>query len=105
MCRVSMHSAALRPTGSPNKPKSDEVVGNELTVVLAGFFESQEKDDELLPPVCHLHKIVRFEFWLHVPVRIVCEGVEPAYAGTEFVESTNLSKNTRYDTTKSEAGS
>ena len=100
-----MHSAALRPTGSPNKPKSDKVVGHELTIVLAGFFEPQEKDDELLPPVCHLHKVVRFEFWLHVPVRIVYEGVEPAYANTKFVESTNLSKSTRYGTTKSGAGS
>ena len=49
------------------------MVGHELVIVLAGLFESQEKNNELLTLVRCLHEIVGLEFWFHIPVWIVYE--------------------------------
>jgi hypothetical protein len=54
----------------PNEPESDKVVGNEFFVVLAWFFETEKKDNELLAPVSCLHEVVSFQVRYHFPARI-----------------------------------
>lgn len=54
----------------PNEPECDNVVGNEFSVVLAWFFETEEEDDELLAPVSSMHEVVTFQVGYHIPVRI-----------------------------------
>lgn len=56
--------------GVPNEPESDKVVGNEFAVVLAWFFETEKKDNELLAPVSGVHEVVSFQVRYHIPVRI-----------------------------------
>ena len=56
----------------PNEPERDKVVGNEFGVVLARFFETEKKDNELLTPVSRLHKVVSLQVGEHIPVRITC---------------------------------
>lgn len=55
----------------PNEPESDKVVGNEFGIVLAWFFETEKKDNELLAPVSRMQEVVSFQVRNHIPVRIV----------------------------------
>lgn len=63
----------------PNEPECDNVVGNELGEVLAWFFETEKKDNELLAPVRSMHEVVSFQVRYHIPVRItygeVCQKI------------------------------
>lgn len=54
----------------PDEPECDNVVGNEFGVVLAWFFETEKKDDELLAPVSSMHEVVSLQVGHHIPVRI-----------------------------------
>lgn len=54
----------------PNEPECDKVVGNEFGVVLAWFFETEKKDNELLAPICRMHEVVSFQVRYHIPMRI-----------------------------------
>lgn len=56
----------------PNEPECDKVVGNEFAVVLAWFFETEKKDNELLAPVGRMHEVVSLQVRYHFPVRIAC---------------------------------
>jgi len=54
-----------------HKPESDDMVSDKFVIIFARFFETKDEDDELLAPVCGLHKVVTFELGFHVPVRVV----------------------------------
>lgn len=55
----------------PDEPKSDNMVGDKFAVVLAGFLEAKDEDEELLAPVGRLNKVVALEVGSHAPMRVV----------------------------------
>ena len=81
----------------PDEPERDKVVSNELIVVLTRFFETEEKDDELLAPVSRMHEIVTFQIGYHLPVGVAYEyGSEGKDKAGKY--DGDLSKNAPSDT-------
>lgn len=60
---------------SPDEPEGNKVVSNQLIVILAGLLKPEKEHNQLLTPIRGLHEIVGLQFWLHVPVRVVCRGM------------------------------
>lgn len=55
----------------PNEPDSDDVMGYELSIILARLFKFQHKHDELLTPIRCLHEIISLQLGLHIRMGIL----------------------------------
>jgi len=47
------------------------MVRNKFLVVLAGFFQAESQNKQLLAPIRELDEVVHLEFWFQIPVRII----------------------------------
>lgn len=78
----------VRPT---DQPQGYEVMSDQLVVVLARCFETQEHDERLLKPEAELEEVVKLEFAAHLPVWVLepemFEIVPPAVLEAHDVET------------------